>query len=102
LVSISEGGRMETVSNKALIRKFIEKKMTKTNEHVHIDDEYNIITAGIIDSLGIMQLVAYIEETFSIMINDEDIIPDHFESIQAISLFIEDKQDRSVTGDSVR
>lgn len=76
-------------ANRELIRKFVMDRLAKKNEHLEVDDRDDIITAGIIDSLGIMQLVAYIEETFSVKVRDEDIVPEHFESIEAISTFIE-------------
>ena len=82
---------MDVKSIKELIRKFIVQ-LAKKKEHANVNDDDDVITMGIIDSLGIMQLVAYIEETFSIKVNDEDIIPDNFESIEFISSFIESKQ----------
>ncbi|MCK4821364.1 acyl carrier protein [bacterium] len=82
---------MDVKSIKELIRKFIVQ-LAKKKEHANVNDDDDVITMGIIDSLGIMQLVAYIEETFSIKVNDEDIIPDNFESIEVISSFIESKQ----------
>ncbi|OGP74753.1 MAG: hypothetical protein A2W09_02850 [Deltaproteobacteria bacterium RBG_16_50_11] len=93
---------MSIGSNRILIRKFIQHKVAKGKENREIHDEDNIITTGIIDSLGIMQLVAYIEETFSIKIKDEDIIPDHFESIATISAFIEGREGIADTEDEAR
>ena len=79
---------MDVPSNKELIRKFVLQKLAKKEIQVNVNDQDNLITIGVIDSLGIMQLVAYIEETFSVKVKDEDIVPDNFESIEAISLFI--------------
>jgi len=81
--------RMGALPTKELIRQFVMRKIAGKNERMSINDKDDIITAGIIDSLGIMQLVAFIEETFSIEIKDEDIVPDNFESIETISSFIE-------------
>lgn len=80
---------MGTLTTKELVRQFVMGKIAGKNERMSIDDKDDIITAGIIDSLGIMQLVAFIEETFSIEIKDEDIVPDNFESIETISSYIE-------------
>jgi acyl carrier protein len=80
---------MGALPTKELIRQFVMRKIAGKNERMSINDKDDIITAGIIDSLGIMQLVAFIEETFSIEIKDEDIVPDNFESIETISSFIE-------------
>ena len=82
---------MKALSSRELIRKFIVSQFAKTNEHTTVTDQDNLITNGLIDSLGIMQLISYLEETFSIMIKDEEVVPDYFESIEAISLLVQGK-----------
>jgi acyl carrier protein len=79
---------MTSISNKEMIRKFIVKEIAKKEEHMHVSDQENIVETGLIDSLGIMQLVLYLEKEFLIKVKDEDIIPEHFESIDAISAYI--------------
>lgn len=74
---------------KEAIREFVRSKLSKKKNHTTVDDKSNIIEAGIIDSLGIMQLVEFIENKFSLKVKDEDIIPDNFESIETISSFID-------------
>jgi acyl carrier protein len=44
---------------------------------------------GMVDSLGLIKIVNFLEERFSIKLKDEDIIPDHFESIESISILLE-------------
>jgi acyl carrier protein len=51
-----------------------------------------LLENGIVDSLGILDLVAFIEGTFAIAVADEDLIPDNFNSIEKISLFVESKR----------
>jgi acyl carrier protein len=79
---------MTSISNKETIRKFIVKEIAKKEEHMQVSDQENIVETGLIDSLGIMQLVLYLEKEFFIKVKDEDIIPEHFESIDAISAYI--------------
>lgn len=79
---------MDILSNKELIRKFVLQKLAKKAIQMNVNDQDNLITTGVIDSLAVMQLVAFIEESFSIKVKDEDIVPDNFESIEAISVFV--------------
>lgn len=79
---------MTSISNKEIIKKFIVKEIAKKEEHMQVSDQENIVETGLIDSLGIMQLVLYLEKEFFIKVKDEDIIPEHFESIDAISAYI--------------
>ena len=70
------------------IRKFIIDRLAKSEEQRAFSDQSNIIVAGIVDSLGIMHLVAFLEENFSINVRDEDILPENFESVDAIVLYV--------------
>lgn len=79
---------MKNASHKDLIRNFIFSNLIKRSEHKKITDNDNIIKEGIIDSLGLMHLINYIEETFSLKIDDEELIPDNFETVEVISSLI--------------
>lgn len=74
-----------------LIKKFIQSELIKDSTDVDLSLTDNLIETGIIDSLGIQQLIAYLEETFSIQITDDDLIADNFETIEAISTFLRNK-----------
>jgi acyl carrier protein len=51
----------------------------------------SLLDEGIIDSTGILELVAYLEEQFNIRIEDEEMIPENLDSIEHISDFIKRK-----------
>lgn len=76
-------------NNRELIRQFLIEKIGRAKKINNIHDHDNLIESGIIDSLGIMQLVAYIEGTFRVKVRDEDIVPDNFESVEMISSYID-------------
>jgi acyl carrier protein len=76
-------------NNKEQVRKFLVEKMGRVKKINQISDDDDLIGNGIIDSLGIMQLVAYIEGTFAVKVKDEDIVPDNFQSVNVISSYIE-------------
>lgn len=80
------------MANKQIIKDFIQSNLVKEKALCPLQDEDNLIEKGIIDSLGIMKLVTYLEESFSISILDDELIPDNFETIDAISTFLTSKQ----------
>jgi acyl carrier protein len=80
---------MSTAAGRDLIREFIKKNLAKKQEHLEITDRDNIIANGIIDSLGIIKMIHFLEDRFSVSLRDEDITPDNFESIESISAFLE-------------
>ncbi|MCA9932731.1 MAG: acyl carrier protein [Ardenticatenaceae bacterium] len=50
-----------------------------------VDD---LLSNGIIDSLGILQMVAFIEERFNIQVPDEDVVFENFQSVKALSDYL--------------
>jgi acyl carrier protein len=50
---------------------------------VGLDDA--LLTEGILDSMGVMQVVSFVEETFGIVVDDRDIVPENFQSLRAIA-----------------
>ena len=55
-----------------------------------VDDE-SMLEKGIIDSTGVLELVAFIESTFEIKVEDEELIPENLDSIKNIVSFLERK-----------
>lgn len=80
---------MTTGDGRDLIRDFIKRNLARKQEHLEIDDRDNIIANGIIDSLGIIKMIHFLEDRFSVTLRDEDITPDNFESIDSISAFLD-------------
>lgn len=60
-------------------------------EDIGLKDDSSFLDGGFIDSTGIMQLVAYLEETYSIVIENEELVPENLDSINKVTAFIERK-----------
>jgi acyl carrier protein len=52
----------------------------------------DLLEQGIIDSMGIMKLVTFMEQTFCIQVLDEDIIPENFQNLKVMAKFVEQKR----------
>jgi acyl carrier protein len=46
-----------------------------------LDDSDSFLESGIIDSTGILEVIGFLEEKFSIKVNDEELIPENLDSI---------------------
>ena len=57
----------------------------------NLGDEISLLEEGIIDSTGVLELVAFIEETYHIKVQDEELIPENLDSINNIYSFILNK-----------
>ncbi|TWG87997.1 acyl carrier protein [Luteimonas sp. J16] len=57
----------------------------------------DLLDAGIIDSIGVLTLVTWLEETFGFTVDDEDVVPENLGSIAGISAYVERKLTESGT-----
>jgi len=55
---------------------------------VPLDEELDLLNAGIVDSLGILRLVSFIEEQFGVQVPDEDVVFENFQSVRAMTAYI--------------
>ena len=60
-----------------------------------IEDNNSFLDNGIIDSTGILELVNFLEETYGIIVADEELIPDNLDSIENIAKFLKKKRNGS-------
>jgi acyl carrier protein len=72
------------------IRNFILENFMLENPEDLVDDE-SMLEKGIIDSTGVLELVAFIESTFEIKVEDEELIPENLDSIKNIVIYLERK-----------
>jgi acyl carrier protein len=54
-------------------------------------DDDSFLERGIIDSTGVMELVAFLEEHYGIRLHDQDLIPDNLDSINGLARFVESR-----------
>jgi acyl carrier protein len=79
------------MNGKETIRRFIETDLLRAKERRELSERDPLIESGIIDSLGIIRLLEFLEERFSIAIADDDVVPENFETIEAISSLVDRK-----------
>ena len=77
------------MSTQESIHKFLTTELLRDNQNLSVDD--NLITSGLVDSLGVMLLVSYVEQQFSIRVPPEDVTIEHFCSIKTIAEYIESR-----------
>lgn len=57
-----------------------------------LTDETELLEGSVLDSMGVFQLVAFLEGEFGIQVKDEDLVPDRFGTITAIAHLVEQRQ----------
>ena len=72
------------------IRTFIIDNFLFGNAH-GLTDDISFLEEGIIDSTGVLELIAFLEEQFSIKVDDEELIPENLDSINNVATYLEAK-----------
>lgn len=57
-------------------------------EEGRVQDDTSFIGSGIVDSTGIMELVAFVEERFGIRVEDEEVIPENLDSLERVAAYL--------------
>jgi len=70
---------------------FIKENFIIGRSDIKIDPDVSLIESGIMDSTGVLELVEYLEATYSIKIEDEELIPENLETINNIIKLLQTK-----------
>jgi acyl carrier protein len=71
------------------VRQFIVDNMKSSGPEVTPD--YRLIDRGVLDSMAMFEVIAFIEETFGVQIEDNDLIAENFETTTAIASLVSRK-----------
>ena len=80
---------MESV--KEVITNFIKENFIMGRSEVNLTPDQSLLESGIIDSTGVLELVMFIEEKYSITIEDEELVPENLDGINNIVNFLKTK-----------
>lgn len=79
------------MQEKLILKKFIIEEIAGNNNFEEWNDDDSLLAKGVIDSVNILQILAFIEEHFKIKLTDEELIPENFESINSLSILVYQK-----------
>jgi len=71
------------------IRQFLVEDVFYDRDLSTLGVDDSLLAKGLLDSMAILKTVTFCEEQFGITIPDQDVLPDHFESIRAIAKLVE-------------
>jgi acyl carrier protein len=73
------------------IHSFVLEKFPAARKRKITDDD-SLLESGIIDSLGMLDVVSFLERTFTLSISDEELTPENFSSVSALAAFVMSKK----------
>ena len=75
-------------SDQAIIIKYIQENLLGGKGSIELLPEDDLLGSGLLDSMGVMRLVGFVEETFNIKIPPEDIVIENFMDVNAITNYV--------------
>jgi acyl carrier protein len=73
------------------IRRFFIDQAWLTDEDGVLESD-SLLEKGVIDSMAMVELIAYVEQTYNINIQEDELMPENFDSLAAIAAFIDAKR----------
>jgi acyl carrier protein len=77
---------MTQIETKSKIKEYIVNATLA--EDKNISDDTLLFETGLLDSMGLLFLIEFLKEEFGVQVNDEELLPENFESVNSIIKFI--------------
>jgi acyl carrier protein len=73
---------------KAELRQFIIDNFLFGDVPSDFSDDISFLDKGIIDSTGVLEVVAFLESTYEISVEDEELVPENFDSVNNLAGYV--------------
>lgn len=77
------------------LRNYIKENFLLKSDLAEIGNDDPLLESGIVDSMGILQFVNFIEAEFGVEVDDEEIVPENFETVTNVAAFVRAKRSES-------
>jgi acyl carrier protein len=72
---------------------FVKRRLLARGDRLVVARDESLIAGGLLDSLAVVELTGFVEHAFGIKVEDEDVVPANFETIQQIAAFVTRKRE---------
>ena len=79
-------------NSQEIVRDYVSRELADDGKGTDLKEEDNLLANGIMDSLGVLKLVSFIEQKFDIRVPDEDVTVQNFRSLKDIANYLENKR----------
>ena len=78
----------ETADYSTRIRDYVARNLLFSENGFQYSDDASFLEEGIVDSMGIIELVTFVESQFGISVADRDLTPENFDSVNKLDAYI--------------
>jgi acyl carrier protein len=80
------------MSTRQLVRRYVLENFMFTDDESALQDSESMLDKGIIDSVGALEIIQFLEESFKIKVKDDEMLPENLDSVDNVVAFVERKQ----------
>jgi len=73
------------------VKQYVAENFLFTDDGYRFSEDASFLEEGIVDSTGVLELVMFVEETFDIAVQDEEIVPENFDSVSCLAAYVRHK-----------
>lgn len=81
--------QVESIENE--VRQFLADNFILDDGGAGLDSDESLTQAGVLDSMGVLELIMFIEQRFGITIPDEDTLPENLDSVSRIVAYVKSR-----------
>jgi acyl carrier protein len=82
---------MTTDAAREQLRQFILNNYLFTDEQSALADDASFLDNGILDSMGILELIDFLDESFNVKVAGDELVPENLDSINSVLKFLASK-----------
>ena len=79
------------MDSKQKVRQLVESAILSRTDTGSVTDDHPLLDTGLIDSMGILELVSQLEQACGVTIDDDELVPENFNSINNIAALVDQK-----------
>jgi acyl carrier protein len=83
-----EVNTLEDEITETKVRRFLEESFPRVKK---VGNDSLLLGSGLLDSLGVLEVVTFLEREFHVAVSDDDLSPENFQTIQSIAAFVRRK-----------
>lgn len=73
------------------LRHFILENYLFTDDESELTNDASFLEQGILDSMGILELIDFLKEQFNVVVDDDEMVPDNLDSIDNLMQYLDGK-----------
>jgi len=75
-----------------VINDYISRELVQDASLLPLGNATSLLETGILDSLSLLRLVVFVQQRFGVAVDDVDLVPEHFDSVDTISAYLRSRE----------